>query len=82
MKDALLRGHLVPFGELLGSAWEAKRRMSPHISNGFIDSVYEAAKRAGAIGGKVTGAGGGGFILFAVPSIAVTWSPKRSPRSE
>jgi D-glycero-alpha-D-manno-heptose-7-phosphate kinase len=67
MKDALLRGHLVRFGELLGSAWEAKRRMSPHISNGFIDSVYEAAKRAGAIGGKVTGAGGGGFILFAAP---------------
>jgi D-glycero-alpha-D-manno-heptose-7-phosphate kinase len=67
MKDALLRGHLVRFGELLGAAWEAKRRMSPHISSTFIDAAYEAAKRAGAIGGKVTGAGGGGFILFAVP---------------
>jgi D-glycero-alpha-D-manno-heptose-7-phosphate kinase len=67
MKDALLRGHLVRFGELLGAAWEAKRRMSPNISSGLIDSAYEVAKGAGAIGGKVTGAGGGGFILFAVP---------------
>jgi D-glycero-alpha-D-manno-heptose-7-phosphate kinase len=67
MKDALLRGHLVRFGELLGAAWEAKRRMSPQISSTFIDSAYEAAQRAGAIGGKVTGAGGGGFVLFAAP---------------
>jgi D-glycero-alpha-D-manno-heptose-7-phosphate kinase len=67
MKDALLRGHLVRFGELLGAAWEAKRRMSPQISSTPIDTAYEVAKRAGAIGGKVTGAGGGGFILFAVP---------------
>jgi D-glycero-alpha-D-manno-heptose-7-phosphate kinase len=67
MKDALLRGHLVRFGELLGAAWEAKRRMSPRISSDFIDSAYEAALRAGALGGKVTGAGGGGYILFAVP---------------
>jgi D-glycero-alpha-D-manno-heptose-7-phosphate kinase len=67
MKDALLRGHLVRFGELLGAAWEAKRRMSPQISSGSIEAAYETAIRAGAIGGKVTGAGGGGFILFAVP---------------
>jgi D-glycero-alpha-D-manno-heptose-7-phosphate kinase len=67
MKDALLRGHLVRFGELLGAAWEAKRRMSPQISSSDIDAAYDAATRAGAIGGKVTGAGGGGYILFAVP---------------
>jgi D-glycero-alpha-D-manno-heptose-7-phosphate kinase len=67
MKDALLRGHLVRFGELLGKAWEAKRRMSPQISSTSIDSAYAAARRAGAIGGKVTGAGGGGFVLFAAP---------------
>ena len=67
MKDALLRGHLVRFGELLGEAWEAKRRMSPQISSSSIEKAYETAIRAGAIGGKVTGAGGGGFILFAVP---------------
>jgi len=67
MKDALLRGHLVRFGELLGAAWEAKRRMSPRISSTFIDKAYETAQRAGALGGKVTGAGGGGFILLAAP---------------
>lgn len=67
MKDALLRGHLVRFGELLDSAWEAKRRMSPQITSSSIDSAFEAAKHAGALGGKVTGAGGGGFVLFAVP---------------
>jgi D-glycero-alpha-D-manno-heptose-7-phosphate kinase len=67
MKDALLRGHLGRFGELLGEAWDAKRRMSPQISSALIDSAYEAARRAGAIGGKVTGAGGGGFVLFAAP---------------
>jgi D-glycero-alpha-D-manno-heptose-7-phosphate kinase len=67
MKDALLRGHLVRFGELLGATWDAKRRMSPQISNPTIDSAYEAALGAGAVGGKVPGAGGGGFILFAVP---------------
>jgi D-glycero-alpha-D-manno-heptose-7-phosphate kinase len=67
MKDALLRGHLVRFGELLGDAWEAKRRMSPQISSAFIESAFAAAGHAGAIGGKVTGAGGGGFVLFAAP---------------
>lgn len=67
MKDALLRGHLVRFGELLDAAWKAKRRMSPQIPSELIDSAYEAARSAGAIGGKVTGAGGGGFMLFAVP---------------
>jgi D-glycero-alpha-D-manno-heptose-7-phosphate kinase len=41
--------------------------MSPQIANASIDSAFEAAERAGAIGGKVTGAGGGGFVLFAVP---------------
>jgi D-glycero-alpha-D-manno-heptose-7-phosphate kinase len=67
MKDALLRGRLVRFGELLDAAWHAKRAMSPEISNARIESAYEVAREAGAIGGKVTGAGGGGFILFAVP---------------
>jgi D-glycero-alpha-D-manno-heptose-7-phosphate kinase len=67
MKDALLRGHLIRFGELLGAAWEAKRRMSPRISSTFIDKAYQTALKAGAIGGKVTGAGGGGFILLFAP---------------
>ena len=64
MKDALLRGRLTEFGELLAAAWEYKKRMSPRISTPTIDEAYAEALRHGAIGGKVTGAGGGGFILL------------------
>jgi D-glycero-alpha-D-manno-heptose-7-phosphate kinase len=64
MKAALLRGELPAFGELLGEAWRQKRRMSPHIATTRIDEVYDTALRHGARGGKVTGAGGGGHILF------------------
>jgi len=64
MKVALLRGELRDFGSLLGQAWSEKKRMSPMISNARIDEAYELAVAAGAIGGKVTGAGGGGYILF------------------
>jgi len=64
MKDALLKRRLRDFGNLLGEAWQAKKRMSDRISNPHIDEMYEAACKAGALGGKVTGAGGGGFMLF------------------
>ena len=64
MKDALLRKQLSEFGELLGEAWQQKRRMSPKIATPFIDEAYDLAIRSGAIGGKVTGAGGGGYMLF------------------
>lgn len=64
MKDALLRGRLDDFGDLLGTAWEYKKRMSPRISTPTIDEAYAEALAAGALGGKVTGAGGGGFMLF------------------
>jgi D-glycero-alpha-D-manno-heptose-7-phosphate kinase len=67
MKDALLRRRLDDFGSLLGTAWEYKKRMSPRISTGFIDDAYDAAVKAGALGGKVTGAGGGGYMLFYCP---------------
>jgi D-glycero-alpha-D-manno-heptose-7-phosphate kinase len=64
MKDALLRRRLEHFGDLLDTAWQAKKRMSPKISNTRIDELYHEARAAGALGGKVTGAGGGGYILF------------------
>jgi D-glycero-alpha-D-manno-heptose-7-phosphate kinase len=64
MKNALLRARLSEFGSLLGEAWTQKKRMSPKISNPEIDEMYEAAIKAGALGGKVTGAGGGGYMLF------------------
>jgi D-glycero-alpha-D-manno-heptose-7-phosphate kinase len=55
------------FGALLDQSWELKKRLSSTISNGRINEIYEAARRAGAIGGKVAGAGGGGFLLLYVP---------------
>jgi D-glycero-alpha-D-manno-heptose-7-phosphate kinase len=64
MKDALLRGNLTEFGNLLDRAWTSKKQMSPRISNEHIDELYEEAKRHGALGGKVTGAGGGGYMLL------------------
>jgi D-glycero-alpha-D-manno-heptose-7-phosphate kinase len=64
MKEALLQRRVADFGALLDDAWEAKKSMSPRISNDRIDEMYEEARRHGAIGGKVTGAGGGGYILF------------------
>lgn len=64
MKNALLRRKLDDFGDLLHFAWMSKRRMSSKISNPGIDELYEAARKRGALGGKITGAGGGGYILF------------------
>ena len=64
MKDALLRRRLRDFGGLLDDAWHAKKLMSDRITNPQIDEMYERAKFEGALGGKVTGAGGGGFMLF------------------
>jgi len=64
MKAALLRGEVEEFGALLGEAWIQKKRMSPLISTPHIDETYDVAVTNGALGGKVTGAGGGGYILF------------------
>jgi D-glycero-alpha-D-manno-heptose-7-phosphate kinase len=64
MKSALLTGALHDFGALLGEAWAQKKRMSPLITNSRIDELYDLALRKGALGGKVTGAGGGGYILL------------------
>lgn len=55
------------FGELLHEAWQAKRSLSKTVSNSSVDELYEQAISAGAIGGKLTGAGGGGFLLLFVP---------------
>jgi len=64
MKNALLQGRLDDFGDLLNTAWENKKRMSPRISSSGIDELYAEARKAGALGGKIMGAGGGGFMLF------------------
>jgi len=66
-KSDLQAGQFDAFGSLLHRSWELKKRMAGQISNGRIDEMYDAARRAGAIGGKITGAGGGGFILLCAP---------------
>jgi D-glycero-alpha-D-manno-heptose-7-phosphate kinase len=58
---------ILEFGRLLNEAWVAKRSLSPTISNSDVDALYDAARAAGAIGGKLVGAGGGGFFLLFVP---------------
>src|SRR5581483_9042389 len=55
------------FGELMHEAWEVKRSLSTKVSNSYIDGLYETTRNAGALGGKITGAGGGGFLLLFVP---------------
>lgn len=62
--DILLNKNIDGFGELLDYTWQLKRSLSNNISNDKIDEMYKKAKKAGAIGGKVLGAGGGGFMLF------------------
>ena len=63
----LLRGDLVKFGECLDTAWRLKRNFSSMITNDHIDAIYEGALENGALGGKLLGAGGGGFFIFYVP---------------
>ncbi len=67
MKDALLKGKLSEFGEILDFGFQQKRKMAANISNSAIEEIYESAKKAGATGGKISGAGGGGFMIFYCP---------------
>lgn len=67
MKDELLKGNLNTFGKLLDYGWESKKRMSSKITNPQVDQLYEEAKSSGALGGKLLGAGGGGYLLVYCP---------------
>jgi D-glycero-alpha-D-manno-heptose-7-phosphate kinase len=67
MRLAILRGDLTAFGEILDEGWQRKRRLVADISNDRIDDWYARARRAGALGGKLAGAGGGGFLLLFAP---------------
>jgi D-glycero-alpha-D-manno-heptose-7-phosphate kinase len=64
MRDALKAGDLAGFAALLHDSWLAKKRVSSSISNRRIDTLYDLAINNGALGGKITGAGGGGFLLL------------------
>jgi D-glycero-alpha-D-manno-heptose-7-phosphate kinase len=63
-KAVLEAGRLDDFGRLLNEHWENKRKRSKIISNGRIDHWYQVARENGAVGGKLIGAGGGGFLMF------------------
>jgi D-glycero-alpha-D-manno-heptose-7-phosphate kinase len=64
----LLRGlKIADFGRLLHDAWEVKKSFSPFIAPPIVDDIYDLARKHGAWGGKITGAGGGGFMVFACP---------------
>ena len=67
MRNQLLRGKLLQFGQSLHEAWQFKRQFSEKISNTRLDDIYADALNHGAIGGKLLGAGGGGFFIFFVP---------------
>jgi D-glycero-alpha-D-manno-heptose-7-phosphate kinase len=67
IKDALERGDLERYGQLLHAHWENKKKRSSMISVGRIDQWYDRARRSGALGGKVMGAGGGGFLMLYAP---------------
>jgi D-glycero-alpha-D-manno-heptose-7-phosphate kinase len=67
MKEALLKGRVHEIGEILDFGFQQKKQMAEGISNTLIDEIYEAAKKAGATGGKISGAGGGGFMTFYSP---------------
>jgi D-glycero-alpha-D-manno-heptose-7-phosphate kinase len=73
MKDALLHNDLCAFSRTLGSSWEAKKRTASGISNDEINRIFDIAMSAGAYSGKVSGAGGGGFLFFTV-------APERRPQ--
>ncbi len=66
-KEELLKGNIDIIGTLLHESWQYKKQLASKISNGHIEEIYETARKAGAMGGKVTGAGGGGFLLLYCP---------------
>jgi D-glycero-alpha-D-manno-heptose-7-phosphate kinase len=63
-RDALVAGNLRKFAELMHTHWEHKKKRSPGMSNGRVDELYDLARANGALGGKLVGAGGGGFLML------------------
>jgi len=64
LRDSLYAGDLISFGKILHENWILKQQLASKITNPEISALYEKAKKAGAVGGKLLGAGGGGFLLF------------------
>jgi D-glycero-alpha-D-manno-heptose-7-phosphate kinase len=68
MKEALLKAELDRIGKLMHEGWQYKKQMAEGISNETIDHIYDSALHAGALGGKISGAGGGGYMFFYCPA--------------
>lgn len=80
MKESLAKGDLYRFGELLHQGWQAKKTLADGISNPAIDCLYQTARECGALGGKLLGAGGGGYLmLFCSPSHHVSIIDRLTP---
>jgi len=69
MKEAILKGDIESFSSLLGASWMEKKKMANNISNPMIEEIFDVALKNGANGGKVSGAGGGGFIMFVIDPV-------------
>ncbi|MDY5969599.1 MAG: dehydrogenase, partial [Bacteroidales bacterium] len=67
MKEVLLKGDIDQIGHILDFGWQHKKQMASSITNPRIDAIYNLAKQNGASGGKISGAGGGGFMFFYCP---------------
>ncbi len=67
MKELLLKGQLSGVGEILRKSWVQKKQLASGISNPYIENIYNVAVNSGALGGKISGAGGGGFMIFYCP---------------
>ena len=67
IKEAILKSDLNSIGEILHEGWQVKKQLAKGISNAAIDEIYEEARKAGALGGKISGAGGGGYMFFYCP---------------
>ncbi|MCX6235384.1 MAG: dehydrogenase [Bacteroidetes bacterium] len=68
MKEALLKGDFDKIGEILDFGWQNKKLMAEGITNPYLDEIYDTAMKSGATGGKISGAGGGGFMFFYCPN--------------
>ncbi|MCS7092174.1 MAG: dehydrogenase [Patescibacteria group bacterium] len=66
MKEALLRGDIELFAQYLGKSWQAKKKTARSITNPQLDAIYDLAMKTGAYAGKISGAGGGGFMMFLI----------------
>ena len=67
IKEAILKSDLNSIGEILHEGWQVKKQLAKGISNEHIDEIYDEARKTGALGGKISGAGGGGFMFFYCP---------------